>query len=82
MKARSHNPSTGVRILPDEETDGYISAAGATRGTTLYAKPVICESTIAYAVYSGEGRFLAFVESMGDVMMVANSFGLRHASVH
>lgn len=43
---------------------------------TLYAKRIVCETSIGYAVYSGEGRFLAFVESLGDAMLAAHHYNL------
>ncbi len=69
-KPRKHKLAA-ARELPMLGEDGAI-----------YAKRVICETSVGYAVYTGEGQFLCFVPSMGDVMLAAQAENVSFSQVH
>lgn len=72
-------------VIPSflEESEGRcrpISAADSENA--IYAKRVVCETSVGYAVYSAEGKFLAFVDSLGDAMIAARHYNIPLSRVH
>lgn len=48
----------------------------------IYAKPVVCETSVGYAIHAEDGRFLAFVSSLGDALIAAHEENVALFLVH